>query len=288
MKKHIIRILIIVLILALLGTGAWIFVRRNKVKSLYQANCDFVVNEDSSTLISKMTYAQNLYSAILSSESRLTTLQTIIIKMDEFEKDLNSYLVLSTAKAYKTKKLSKSYSSLIKSRKTLINNYDEYITRMSGDINADGPAIQILYNNLFNKTVDYLYSYNNCFQQTSNYVFSKVYKADSIKSELYTMYSLGVTNLLNNISNNKFSSTTLITKLNNGITLFNGNIKLVDAIKGGEFSVEALNFKKYFNNSDLSILINNFNTYYNSTINLDTETSNEKLAIYYAKLILEI
>lgn len=288
MKKHIIRILIIVLILALLGTGAWIFVRRNKVKSLYQASCDFVINEDSSTLISKMTNAQNLYNSILSSESRLTTLKTIIIKMDEFEKDLNSYLVLSTAKAHKTKRLSKSYSSLIKSRKTLINNYDEYITRMSGDINADGPAIQILYNNLFNKTVGYLYSYNNCFQQTSNYVFSKVYKADSIKSELYTMYSLGVTNLLNNISNNKFSSTTLITKLNNGITLFNGNIKLVDAIKGGEFSVEALNFKKYFNNSDLSILINNFNTYYNSTINLDTETSNEKLAIYYAKLILEI
>jgi hypothetical protein len=99
---------------------------------------------------------------------------------------------------------------------------------------------------------------------------------------------LGVNNLLNNISNNNFKNTTLITKLNNGIILSNGNIDIKDSVMGGEFSIMAFKFKSHFNKSNLSTLVENFATLYNININPDNEVSNEKLAIYYAKQILEI
>ncbi len=286
MKKHLIAILIIALTLSLAGVGVWVFVRSRNIKPLYQANCEFVISEDSSSLKTKIARAEELYT--LSGETRLTTLWEVIDKIDTFESDLNSYLVLCNAKPKSTKKLSKSYINLIKARSTLINEYDEYITRMSGNLNADGPAIQNLYNDIFNKTVSYIYKYNECFNQTSNYVFDKVYNTDTIKPELYLLYSLGVNNLLNNISNNHFTSTTLITKLNNAITLTEGNLTIKDAVIGGEFSEYAFRFKIHFNSCNLSILINNFINYCNLNINPDNETSNEKLAVHYAKLLLEI
>ena len=288
MKKHLIAMLIIVLVLTLVGTGVWLIVKNNKAKPLYQAHCDFILSEDTEALLSKMAQAQTLYNSVLSSDSRITTLQIAVAKIDTFEKDLNSYLILSTTKASSTKKLSKNYSSLSNKRSTLIKTYSEYITRMSGNINAEGPMIQDLYNQLFDKTVTYLHSYNSCFVSTSNYVFNKVYKAESIKPELYTLYSAGVNNLLSNISNHNFSSTILITKLNNGIKLSNNNIFIRDTIIGGEFGAESVKFQHHFNNSNIENLITNFNAYYSTTINTATETSNEKLAIYYAKKILEI
>lgn len=288
MKKHIVAILIIILILALAGTGIWFVMKRNNIKPLYKANCEFTVSKDTSDLCSKMTEAQTLYNMIFASETRLTTLQSVILKLDSFDKDLNSYLVLLNKESKTSKKLSKSYADLIKTRKSLITDYDEYIVRMSGNINADGTAVQNLYNELFNKTVDYLYKYNKCFNLTSTYVFDKIYKADNIKEELYTLYSLSVNNLLNNISNNRFNNTTLITRLNNGIRLLNNNLHIIESVKGGEFSVESIKFQQYFNHSSLTVLIDNFNTYYAESINPNVETSNEKLAVYYAKQILEI
>jgi hypothetical protein len=294
MKKHLLAIVIIVLVLSLGGVGIWLYVRNRNIKPLYQASCEFIHDEDTALLKNKilqaedkMTEAEQLHS-LPSSGNRLSTLNQIIDKIDIFEQDLNTYLVFNNAKPKTTKNLSKSYTNLSKSRTILLREYDEYITRMSGNLNADGHAIENLYNEIFNKTVNYRYKYNACFNQTSSYVFENVYKVDTIKSELYLLYSLGVNNLLNNISNNNFKNTTLITKLNNGIILSNGNIDIKDSVKGGEFSIMAFKFKSHFNKSNLSTLVENFDTLYNININPDNEISNEKLAIYYAKQILEI
>lgn len=290
MKKHIIIISVVVLILSLAGVGIWLGVRNKNIKPLYPANCEFVFSEDGEMLTDKITAAQTLYASVSSSDTRLTTLQTIIFKIDSFEQDLNAYLTLSNDKPKNTKSLSKSYSNLSNSRTTLIKDYNEYITRMSGNTQADGPMMQKLYNELFNKTANYLRAYNNCFLNTSNYVFEKVYTANSIKAPLYSLYSNGVNNLLSNIKNSQFSDLTLINRLNNSIKLENQNICLKNSVAGGEFSLEALNFKKYFSSSNISTLIQNFEVYYSaaSSINPTTETSSEKLAVYYAKQILEI
>ena len=287
MRKHIVSFIIVVLILGIIGAGAWTIAKRTNTKTLYQANCEFVISENSTNLATKINQAQTLYNTIFS-ENRLALLQNVITKIDGFEKDLNSYLVLTTSKLKENKSLSKSYTNLTKKRNSLITDYDEYITRMSGDLNADGNAIQKLYNDIFNKTVEYLYKYNSCFKSTTNYVFKNIYKAESIKPELYSLYSLGVDNLLNNISNNKFGDTSLISRLNNGINLTNGNLYIVSTIDGGEFSLEALKFQEHFNKSNLTTLVDNFNTYYATTMNPNVETAHEKLAVYYAKLILEI
>lgn len=289
MKKHIIIIISIILILSLAGVGVWFVVKKNNSKPLYSVSCEFIQSSDTQTLISKIGDAEDLYqNKAVSTEDRLTTLQQTISKLDNFETDLTSYLLLSNAKASSTNKLSKSYKDLASVRSALIKDYNEYITRMSGNTNISGTALKDLYNELFNKTVNYVYKYNTCFIATSNYVFTKVYKVDCIKTELYTLYSAGVSNLLNNISNSQFANTSLITKLNNGIKLVDGNIFIKENIQGGEFGTEALNFKKYFNNSNLDTLINNFETYYNMSINASSETNSEKLTVYYAKLILEI
>ena len=259
MKKRIILFTIITLILAILCTGIWLVISRNKPKSLYNVSCEFTNSKASSELTEKMTTAQTLYNVISTSDNRIPVLKSIIIKLDGFEKDLNSSMVLiSSKKNTKTAdELSRSYSNLIKSRKKLIKIYDEYITRMSGNINADGtPApLQNLYNQLFNKTVDYLYEYNKCFNSTSKYVFEKVYTIDTVKLEVYSLYSLAVDNLLNTITNNKFTGTTLITKLNSGINVTDGVLQLSPSIVGGEFSLQALKFKHHFNNSNLNNLI---------------------------------
>lgn len=288
MKKHIVALLIMVLVLTLTGTGIWLVIHNNDIKPLYKTSCEFIHHNNTNELVDKITVAQTKTTVDIPNKDRLTVLQNIIVKIDTFEKDLNSYLSLSTVKAKNTKKLSKSYEDLLKTRKALIKNYDEYITRMSGDLNPGESAIQSLYNELFNTTVSYIYKYNDCFKSTTSHVFSKVYTGESIKPELYTLYSLGVSNLLNNISNNQFTNTALITRLNNIINLSNGNIQIVSTIKGGEFSVEALNFQTHFNNSNLSILIDNFNAYYSLSINPNVATSSEMLAVYYAKLILGV
>ena len=289
MKKHIIIITSIILILSIVGVGIWFVVKKNNSKPLYSVSCEFVESSDANLLQSDISIAENLYrNKVISTETRLTTLQQVIAKLDSFEADLSSYLLLSKAKPSSTNKLSKSYKDLESVRSVLIKDYSEYITRMSGNTNISGPALKELYNDIFNKTVNYVYKYNSCFIQTSNYVFTKVYKVDTIKTELYLMYSASVTNLLNNISNNQFASTATIDKLNTGLTLSNGNLHIRENIQGGEFSLEALNFKKYFNSCNTGSLISNFETYYNMLINPNTETSSEKLTVYYAKLILEI
>lgn len=288
MKNLLKIILITILIVGVAGGSIWLFTNYKSTKTLYKANCEFITSNDTKSLIQKMTQAQTLYDDVTPSDRRIETLNIIISKIDTFEKDLNSYLVLSNAKASSTKKLSTEYSNLIKSRATLITNYNEYIDRMNGNTQADGPKLQDLYTDLFVNTVQYLREYNYCFGKTSNYVFTKVYTADSIKHQLYALYSGAVTHLLDNITNNQFGNIVTITRLNNGITLVNNNIKIKSNISGGEFSVNALNFKKYFNNSNLTTLVANFNTYYGLTIDPSTETSNEKLAVHYAKLILEV
>lgn len=290
MKKHIIIISIIILTLSLVGIGIWLGIRNKNIKPLYQASCEFVFSEDAETLTDKITEAQTLYTTVSSSDKRLTTLQTIILKIDSFEQDLNAHLSLSTDKPKNTKTLSKSYSNLSNFRTRLIKDYNEYITRMSGNTQADGPMMQKLYNELFNKTASYLRTYNNCFLNTSSYVFGKVYTANSIKAPLYSLYAHSVNNLLNNVKDNQFSSLTLINKLNASIRLENQNIYLKSSVKGGEFSLEALNFRKYFNSCNISNLIQNFEVYYSQVASIApaTETSSEKLTIYYAKQILEI
>jgi len=284
MKKHLIAICIIVLVLAIGGISIWVFIQNKKAKTLYQAHCEFALGNDTNLLIEKMSTAQSLYP----SETGLKILQTSIAKLDSFEADLNSYLMLSNTKNKTTKKMTKSYSSLNNSRAILITTYEEYIVRMSGNINAESPALKTLYSSLFDKTVKYLQQYNTTFITSSNYVFNNVCNVDTIKPEVYTLYSLGVNNLLSNLSGVKFADLSLITRLNNGIKLSNGNISIKSSVYGGEFSEEAFSFKRYFNSCNHSTLIDNFNTYYNTSINVSLETSNEKLAIYYAKKILEI
>jgi len=288
MKKHLVIMLILTLILALLGIGVWYSIQQRNAKTLYKLSTEFVLSEDSNTLLDNISSAESLYNKQATiTESRLTSLHTIISKIDTFEQDLTSYLALSNIKASSTKNLNKSYKSLSAARDTLISNYNEYIARMSGNTLIEGNAADNLHNEIFNKTVNYVARYNSCFHSTATYIFNKVYKVDTIKSELYDLYYRGVKSLLGNISNNQFTNLGMIEKLNTGITLVNNNIYLKPSVKGGEFNVMALNFKKHYNNSDLGKLIKNFETYYNSSIDINTETSNEKLAIYYAKQILE-
>lgn len=289
MKKHIIAFLIITLILTLIAVGVFFIVKHNKKQSLYKSNYEFIYSTDTVKLVENIATAESLYQTKVSSgENRLTVLHDIIVKLDSFEKDLNSHLVLSSSNSSTSNKLSKKYQTLTSERAILINNFDEYITRMSGNINISGSATKDLYNEIFNKTTNFIYNYNSCFASTFNFVFNKVYTAETIKPELYSLYSSGVSHLLNNISNYQFSSINLITSLNKGISLDGGNIEIKDSVDGGEFSIEALNFKKYFNLSDITVLIKNFDGYYSLSIDPSTETSNEKLTVYYAKQILEI
>lgn len=289
MKKHILVILVLALILSVVGVSVFFVVKHNRKQSLYKAHSEFIYSSDTSKLTNNILAAEELYQTKVSSvETRLTILHSVIAKLDTFETDLNARLVLLSSNSSKSNNLSKKHQTLSSARSILINSYDEYITRMSGNTSIEGPAVKDLYNEIFDETTEFIYKYNSCFVQTSNFVLNNVYKAESIKSEMYSLYSAGITHLLNNISNHQFSNINTISMLNNGIQLSHNNIKLKDSVSGGEFSQEALNFKKYFSQSNIDELINNFHAYYTSTINPSIEQSNEKLTVHYLKQILEI
>lgn len=291
MKKHIIAIIVVLCIVSLVGVSIWFFVRKNKTRPLYETCVDFTYSSNTQSLHDDVVKAQNLYSQKgSSSDTRLTTLGNIILKLDAIQNDLNSYLILSNAKASSTNKLSKSYKSLSGTRNVLLTNLDEYITRMSGNTNISGSAVNDLYNDILDDTVSYIYKYSSCVESINNYVFNKVYKTDNIKQQIYLLYLTSSNHLLGNISNHQFESTSLIT-----ITRFNSNIKIVDGViklrdtnLGGEFSNNAMMFKSNFNKSNVAVLVKNFETYYSVTINPTTETNVEKLAVHYLKLIMEV
>ncbi len=288
MKKHFKVIIIVISILAVCGVGLWFVLSRTKVEPLAQAVNSFIEHEETEDLHERLTTSQSLYSEHYN-DTRMNSLKEVLLKLDTFEQDLNSYLVVCNAKPKTTKNLTKSYNNLASARTNLIKDCDEYIVRMRGNTLAEGQTVKSLYNSLFNKVANYISQYNACFLDTSNFVFTSVAPSNNIKLQMYSLYSHGVKNLVGNISNSQFKELTTINRLNSSISLDGyNNIKLKSGILGGEFSSLALNFKKHFNNADKNDLISNFNTYYSLTINSDTETSNEKLAVYYFRQIVEV
>lgn len=291
MKKHIIAIIIIICILSLVGVGIWLVVRNNNSKDLYEVSTQFIFSEDTDALSQDILKAQTLYTTkVSSSETRLNTLHKTITEINAFEKDLIAYLALIDNNNSKAREINKAYKSLEGTRTLLLDSYDQYITRMEGNIHADGTAVYDIYDDIFNKTVNYLKEYNSCFKQTANYVFDHLDNNGNLKSQIYTLYFSNVENLIKGISDYQFASTYAIDTLNDLISLDNYNIKINTKLEGGEFSTEAIKFKQYFNASNLTTLVNNFETLHkeSATINPETETSNEKLAIYYLTQILEV
>lgn len=287
MKKHIKIILIVITVLAVCGVGLWFVFSRTKTETLPKTVNSFIEHTNTTDLHARLETSQELYKKHYN-ETRLNSLKDVLVKLDGFEQDLNVYLINCNAKAKSTKDLAKMYNDLSASRSKLIKDCDEYIVRMRGNTSAEGKTVKTLYNNLFNKVASYLYQYNTCFLNTSNYVFTHVAPSNNIKLQMYSLYSLGVQNLLDNISNNQFKELTTINHLNSLIKLDqNLNLVLKASVSGGEFNILALNFRKYYNSADKNDLITNFNSYYQQTINPNTETSNEKLAVYYLKQIVE-
>lgn len=289
MKKHFKVIIIVISVLAVCGVGLWFVLSRTKDKPIQDVVNSFIENTDTSNLHARLETSQSLYSKHYT-DTRLNSLRSVLVKLDDFEQDLNTYLTVCNIKPKTTKDLSKSYNELSSARASLIKECDEYIVRMQGNTLAEGQTVKSLYNSLFNKVASYISQYNSCFLNTTNFVFSSVTSGNNIKHQMYTLYSHGVKNLISNISNSQFKELKTITRLNSLITLDEyNNIQLKSSVVGGEFSILALNFKKYFNSSNKDALVSNFNIYYDSSnINVDTETSNEKLAVYYLKQIAEV
>ena len=289
MKKRVAITITIVLLVVLIATGflVWFLKYRSKAKNIYISTSQFVNSAERNQLTVKIAAADEVYQRRVSSiEDRLTTLNSVILKLDEFEADLNVYLVLSS-KSSAVNEIVKNYQNLISKRRLLVDNLDEYITRMNGNIEAGGNAVQDLYNAMFEEVIDYIYDYNTCFYQTINYTFGKVESDTNIKKEIYSLYSHAVSDLLNNISSSKFKSTYTVEKLNSIILLEDNNIVLNPGLSGGEFNSIVAQFKECYSSCDKDALLTNFETYYTSYINETTETNVEKLTIFYLQEIFK-
>lgn len=283
MRKHIIGVLIAILVIILAGVLVWFFVFKNANSGLYSSTSSYIHNDNTTTLQTYLAQSNQLYTTNSrgeTTENRLLMLAEVIDKMNIFEKDLNAYLVVD---AKKTSKISKSYKILEGSRELLLEDLDKYIIRMSGNTAVDGTSVKDLYNDMVVKTANFIGEYNECFIKTVNYVFDKVYTSGNIKKELYTLYSYGVNNLISTMENYKFPNANMIKLLNDCIKLENNSIKFT--VDGGEFHANALNFKTYFYQSNLSNIVENFITYYYSTADITDSLSNEQLTAYYFKLV---
>lgn len=292
MKKHIIGVAIALIIIISAGALLWIFVFNKDASDLYTACSNYVYSDDSETLQTSIQKAHSLYTLNNrgdTGENRLAQFGNIIDKINTFEKDLVSYLTLDNNKS---SKISKSYKSLSGSREHLINELTIYITRMSSNTEVGNSAtIKNLYEDILLSTVDFVKQYNSCFESSVNYVFTEVYTTSNIKRELYLLYSACVSDVINTMSSKQFPNMPVVNKLNSSIKLEYSCIQFASTISGGEFSKEALKFKQYFNQGSLTNFASNFITYYNETnsgFSPKDETSNEKLAMYYLKKILEM
>lgn len=286
MKKRITTIIAVILTILLVGTVVTLFVfNRNKSTSLYVHSSAFLNSEDCKILTTSISEAQSIYNERVSlSETRLAVLNQTIDKLDELEKDLNTYLTIST-KSSKAVKISNSYKSLTSKRNSLIEEFEDYINRMNNNIGGDEGAVDNLYNHMFDLTTNYLQSYNECFKQTIDYTFNNVVSSNNIKYPIFSLYYHVVDELLTNVSEHKFRSTYAIDTLNSKIILISNNLKLND-LTGGEFSSEANNFQQLYSKSDIASLLENFEAYYIEEIDETNESNVEKLTIFYLKKIL--
>lgn len=284
MKKKTIQIIAIILTIAIIGGVIALFVIYNKKpKSIYSSVATFIDNDEKQTLNYNINIAENTYKTQISaSENRLTTLNSIISKLDEFEYDLCTYLVCSSSSS---KQLIQDYNNLIYKRSCLINDLKDYIVRMNGNIEADGNEVQNLYNHVFELTIDYINDYNNCFIQTINHIFNKVVSPYNIKNEMYSLYSNAVDDLLNNVTNHQFNTTFTINILNN-ISLQNSNIALNNGLCGGEFNDIVIKFRNAYSNCNITNLLLNFEEYYTTSTDETTETNIDKLTVFYLKQML--
>ena len=145
MKKHFLIVLAILLIASLVGVSVYFNVKSNKKLNLYKTHCEFIYGHNTTKLNQNILTAQHLYTTkVLAGETRLSTLHQIILQLNEFEKDLNSYMILSSTSS-SSSNLAKKYKELSDRRTYLVNKYNEYITRMSGNISIEGSAPQSLY-----------------------------------------------------------------------------------------------------------------------------------------------
>lgn len=283
MKKHIIGVIIALVAIILSGVLLWLFVFKKDNSDLYDACSNYIHGNDTEQLQTSLSEANRLYitKSDTSGEKRLTQLASIVAQLDMYEQDLTAYLTFDTTKS---SKLSKSYKSLTGSREYLLEQLNTYIIRMSGNTLASDNSMTSLYESIVNDTVDFTKEYNNCFNSTISYVFSKVHTTSNIKREIYLLYSANLSNLFDTMQWTTFQTMSAMEKLNSLLTLENGNIKFTSEIIGGEFSTEAVLFKKYFGSSSLSSIASNFITYYNETgsgFDVSTETNAEKLTVYY-------
>lgn len=289
MKKHIVGVIIALVVIILSGVLLWMFVFKKNDSDLYSACSNYIHSEDTSKLQTSLQKANSLYTLNSkgdSSEKRLLKLGNIIEKINIFQLDITSYLTLDSKK---TSKISKSYKSLEGSREYLLEELDTYITRMSGNTLASSSSVANLYNDIVKTTTDFVQEYNKCFNSSATYVFEKVYTTSNIKNELYSLYSACVDNLISTSANYQFPNMPVLDKLNSKIILENNCIKFASSISGGEFSEQALKFKHYFGQCSVASFANNFiDNSANSSFDPETETSTEKLTMYYLKQILEM
>lgn len=288
MKKQIILIVITMCSIILIGSGLWLYFSREKSTTLYQAQSSFLLSEDTTELKSKLQTSEDLYQPINPTDSRISNLLVVLDKLNLFEEDLTSQTILNNTKSSKINKINKQYTKLKSERKELIKYCDTYIISMRGNTAVDGPYIQELYNNIFNKTTAYVYNYCVTIGSSADYIFTKINTSSNLKYQTLRIYIEAVKDCIENIKNNSFSDTFTLDNLNNLIVLVNGNIQLKSTVIGGEYSNQALKFVDNISKCDIKAFIDNFKVNYNSIINDSKDTPAEKLAMLYLKQTLGV
>ena len=276
------------LFILIMGLGCWVYFSQPKSKSVYEAKADFILNNDTSTLITKLNSSQNLYEGVFSQDARLTELINIIEQLNSFETDLLSLSINHKSTSNKIDKINKSYKILEQERKNLIKTCSIYITSMQGNTAVDGSWERELYNSLFNKTATYITNYCSAFEQSATYIFNTINTSCELKHQLYRVCIYSIKHSINSIVSSQIVDNFALEFIANNIQLDNGNIQINSSLVGGQFSEEALQFIQAISKCDIAQFVANLKTNYFLIINPSSETNNEKLATFYIKKILEV
>lgn len=278
MKKFLKVFVIVLLVIAVIAGTCYFFFKnyeKNNFKTPSLVN--MLQSEEKLSFNSKLANVATIVNSD-GTDNRIDLLVTTNAKLDQIVYALSSYHINSNT-IINDKQISKALKQVNVSKSLLNSMFDEYnIKKDSQYFNRHTGA-----NDLYTQASAYLINYAKFVGLLNDYTGLNQTKID-IKFNAFDIYVNVVKNTFNNL-NSSVDKTVVVYDKN--IKLINNVLKVENSqivTTGDKFSINNNNFNQYYNLCNKTEFAVNLAINVNSVTN-SNQTTNEKIATYYFKVI---
>lgn len=294
MKKTIKVIIIVVLVLLVIGGTVFLFLKRDRENNITTSSIERYLS--STTKVEQIDKGLVSVASIVNSDgtdNRMNLINNTNNKLNEIIRTLITYYVKDNTQIT-NEKIYKKFAEVQGQQSLLLSMLNEYnIKKDSSFFNRHIGA-----NDLYIQSCNYLYNYAELAQLINDSV--KVNKVSDAKFNMFELYTIIAKQTFNkeNIEEISGRKTLLkeyddLTLMNSVVKLKNGNLVKIEN-EGTAFenvtillSINNNNFNKHYQKCNKEVFANNLASNV-QTVNTASQSTDEKLATYYFKLIYGI